>query len=319
MTFVWQNLNHDTIFKVVEEAIGKKLSNLLRKRNSYINRVYEIEEHDSEERLIVKFYRPGRWTAEMINEEHKFLRELSDKEIPVVPPLEFGGKTLFSFEKIHFALFPKRGGRALDEFDEEGWKTIGRQLARIHLIGEMHKKSKRVTWKPSVATKHHVEVLLKTDYILPDFVKSFKSAAELFIKKADPLFDKHNFILLHGDMHKGNLIHRPGEGTFIIDFDDISFGPPVQDVWMLLPDIVDNCEVELGWFFKGYETFRPFDLDSLKLIPALRGMRIIHFVSWLAIQSKDTDFKKHFPEVGTKRYWNEIIKDIQKVAYEELF
>jgi Ser/Thr protein kinase RdoA (MazF antagonist) len=316
MTFVWQTLNHDTILNAVEEVIQEKLSNLLLARNSYINRVYELEEHDSRKRFIVKFYRPGRWTKEMIYEEHRFLYELKDKDIPVIRPLQFGDRTLFDAGKIPFAIFPKMGGRALDEFDKDGWEELGRLLARIHLVGVLHQKSKRITWRPSIATQHHLEVLLETDYILPDFRNSLKNAADIFIKKAEPLFKDQEFILLHGDCHKGNLIHRPDEGIYIVDFDDICMGPPVQDMWMLLPDSPEKCENELNWLLKGYELFRPFDRRSLKLVPLLRGMRIIHFASWLAVQSREPGFAKHFPKAGTSRYWNELIKELQEITFQ---
>jgi Ser/Thr protein kinase RdoA (MazF antagonist) len=158
-------------------------------------------------------------------------------------------------------------------------------------------------------------VLFKTDYLLPDFEKAFKQAAELFIKKAEPLFNEAEFILLHGDCHKGNLIHRPGEGIYIVDFDDLCFGPPAQDLWLLLPDAPEKCENELNWFLKGYELFHDFDRGALKLVPLLRGMRIIHFASWLAVQSQEPDFAVHFPEAGTPRYWNELIKELQEIVF----
>ena len=99
---------------------------------------------------------------------------------------------------------------------------------------------------------------------------------ELFIQKADPMFDEKKFILLHGDFHKGNIIFRPNEGYFVVDFDDMCFGPPTQDLWLLLPDTVEKSELELGWFIDGYEAFRPFDLEGLKVVPDLRGMLLIH-------------------------------------------
>ncbi|MCX5750834.1 MAG: serine/threonine protein kinase [Candidatus Saganbacteria bacterium] len=314
---IWQELNHDSILNAVEAVLPDKLSNLLLKRNSYINRVYELEKLGANERIIVKFYRPGRWTREMILEEHQFLKDLAAKEISVIPPLQINNQTLFSFNDIPFALFPKKGGRALDEFDEECWEEIGRILARVHLVGALHKESQRIAWKPSIATAHHLEVLLQTEYLLPDFKKAFKDIAEMFIKKADPFFARHEFILLHGDCHKGNLIHRPGEGIFLVDFDDICVAPPVQDLWLLLPDKPEKCENEIAWFLKGYETFRAFDRSSLELIPFLRGMRIIHFASWLAVQSKEFDFSTHFPEAGTPRYWNELIKELQGIIFSE--
>lgn len=310
---VWQPLTHETVLTAVEGSLGEKLSNLLLPRNSYINRVYELEKFSSRERLIVKFYRPGRWTREMIEEEHGFLKELAGQEAPVIPPLELGGQTLFAFEAVNFALFPKKGGRALDEFNKESWEEVGRLIARIHLRGALRQTSSRVTWRPAIATRQHLEVLFKTDYLLPDFRRSFENAAEAFIKKADPLFNGQEFILLHGDCHRGNLIHRPNEGIFIVDFDDISFGSSVQDLWLLLPDTPEKCENELEWLLKGYETFRPFDRRSLELGPFLRGMRLIHYASWLAVQSAEPDFFAHFPESGTAKYWNGLVNELLEI------
>jgi Ser/Thr protein kinase RdoA (MazF antagonist) len=317
MSFVWHELNHDSILHAVEKTLQQKLSNLLLPRNSYINRVYELEEYESRQRFIVKFYRPGRWTREMILEEHQFLKELCSKEIPVIPPIEIKRQTLFEFNSsIFYSLFPKKGGRAMDEFDKESWEELGRLLARIHLVGSLHKSSRRVTWRPAVATSHHLEVLFKTGYLLEDFKKSFRHIAEQFIKSADPLFNHQEFILLHGDCHKGNLIHRPGEGIYIVDFDDLCFGPAIQDIWLLLPGGPEQSENELAWLLKGYEVFRPFDRRSLKLIPLLRGMRLIHFASWLAVQSREPGFGRHFPEAGSKRYWNELIKELQEISFQ---
>jgi len=138
--------------------------------------------------------------------------------------------------------------------------------------------------------------------------------ANQFIQKYDSHFPKDQNILLHGDCHKGNFIYRPNENIFIVDFDDISIGPVVQDLWMLLPDEPQHCKNEIRHFLEGYETFRSFPIQSLKLIPALRAMRLIHFASWCAIQAKEPEFKNNFPEWGTPRYWNDIIKDLQKIT-----
>lgn len=313
MATVWSELTHHAVFSAIEKATGARLSNILRQRNSYINRVFELEEHDSHQRLIAKFYRPGRWAEAMILEEHDFLKELAEEEMPVITPLSFDDRTLFKTDDIMFAVFPKKGGRALDEFDKDGWETIGRILARMHQVGEKRKESTRMTWRPSIATRHHLETLNASGYILPDFRPAFNRAAEEFIAKADPLFDHEDLILIHGDMHKGNLIHRPGEGIFLVDFDDICMGPAVQDIWMLLPGGMEHSENELAWLLKGYETFRSFNNSSLSLMPALRGMRIIHFAAWLAVQSKEPDFHKHFPEAGNSRYWNELTRELYEL------
>ena len=71
----------------LEDALACRLTGLASALPSYINRVYEIEAATGE-RLVVKFYRPGRWTREAILEEHDFLWDCDGEEIPVVPPYE---------------------------------------------------------------------------------------------------------------------------------------------------------------------------------------------------------------------------------------
>lgn len=315
MTNVWEELSHENIFNSVEKATGEKLTGLMIQRNSYINRVYELETAADENRIIAKFYRPGRWTKDMILEEHSFLRELEGRDVPVITPNSYNDNTLFPSGSILFCIFPKKGGRAVDEFDKDTWEMIGRHLARVHSAGAEHKSSKRIIWRPGIATKHHIEVLKANDLLPSDFSSSFYSVSDRFIGKYDKMFDDHESILIHGDCHKGNLIHRPGEGIWLIDFDDICMGPPVQDLWMLLPGPVDSSKMELEWFLKGYRTFRELDVKSLELIPALRGMRLIHFASWLAVQSHDPHFERHFPESRTPRYWNELIKELQAIVF----
>jgi Ser/Thr protein kinase RdoA (MazF antagonist) len=53
--------------------------------NSYENRVYQIGIEDQTP-MIAKFYRPGRWTDQQIQEEHDFCFDLQEQELPVVCP-----------------------------------------------------------------------------------------------------------------------------------------------------------------------------------------------------------------------------------------
>jgi len=311
----WQPLTHEAVFQAVEEVTGRKLSNLFLQRNSYINRVLELEIDKERERLIVKFYRPGRWSREMILEEHTFLRALAEREIAVVPPLEFCGNTLFCFASIYFEIMPKKGGRALDEFDRQAWEELGRLLARVHLVGEAFSSASRLRWRPGAATRYHLQTLKHSNYLLPDFKEPMVKAIERLIEQSDSWFEGKEQILIHGDCHKGNLIHRPGEGIYLVDFDDICLGPAVQDLWMLLPDEPEKSEQEIAWFLKGYETFRSFDRSSLRLVPVLRAMRIVHYAAWLSIQYHDPGFHSHFPEAGGKRYWSELIRELQEIVY----
>ena len=60
--------------------------------NSYENRVYQFQDEDRR-RFVVKFYRPERWTADQILEEHQFALQLVNDEVPVAAPVAFNGQT----------------------------------------------------------------------------------------------------------------------------------------------------------------------------------------------------------------------------------
>jgi Ser/Thr protein kinase RdoA (MazF antagonist) len=313
MTTLWNALTPDAVLNTVEKVCGERLTNLCLPRNSYINRVFELEYSDSRERLIVKFYRPNRWTPAQIAEEHSLIQTLYEQELPVIPALSFGGKTVFTFESIPFALFPKKGGRAIDELSQESWEQIGRLLGRMHAITATLKASKRIVWSPKTASVAHLETLLKSNTIPKDYVDSVTATATRFITQISPKFETLKTRLIHGDCHLGNLIYRPGEALHLVDFDDCAVGPVLQDLWMLLPGTPEECPKELAWFKSGYTLFSDFPESQLALIPALRGMRQLHFAAWCAIQVGEPQFSASFPEWGTPRYWNDWVRSLMSV------
>ena len=79
---------------VAVEALGFRCTGRCLALNSMENRVYEVEIEPEDEQLavknpserfrIIKFYRPGRWTKEQILEEHRFLLDLAERDIPVL-------------------------------------------------------------------------------------------------------------------------------------------------------------------------------------------------------------------------------------------
>src|SRR5207253_3906075 len=106
--------------------------------SSYENRVYQVWLEDPFEGhaiVVMKFYRPGRWSEAQIVEEHAFAAELVAGEVPAVAPLAIEGRTLHHFGGFAFSVSPRRGGRAPELDDAEVLEWIGRFLARIHIVG----------------------------------------------------------------------------------------------------------------------------------------------------------------------------------------
>ena len=117
------------------EAGGLRTNAVCYPLNSFENRVYEVELVDRS-RAIVKFYRPGRWSAEQILEEHAFLADLAAEEVPVGTVRPFpDGATLREKDGIWYAISDRRGGRAPDELDEPLLRRLGRLVARVHNVG----------------------------------------------------------------------------------------------------------------------------------------------------------------------------------------
>lgn len=304
-------LNPDRVITLAESAVGVPFTNLYRPCNSYINRVYELEQMDGKGRII-KFYRPKRWTVQAIQEEHDFLLELKEKEVPVIAPLHLkDGKTLGNFKGISYALFPKCGGRCFDEFEDDQWMELGRLLARIHNVGELHSAKARVRIVPEISTRQQIDMILGNGNI-PDALRGhFTTVVNEIIHEIQPLFLNIEMIRLHGDCHFGNIIHRPGESFYLIDFDDMVMGPAVQDFWMLLPGLLSDSFVEADLFLEGYETFRRFDRRTLRLIEPLRAMRYIHYIAWCVHQVREDGVTRAIEDFGTPNYWENEIKDLQ--------
>lgn len=290
--------------------MGVRCSNLFRPMSSYINRVFELETTDKTS-LIVKFYRPGRWSKEALLDEHQFLHDLKVQELPVIAPLKLAdGSTLGCDEDLHFAVFPKCGGRSVDEFSDDQWMQLGRLLGRIHQVGEISVAEHRITMGPDHSTTDQLRYLLNAKCVPEDLKPSLESAVTSIIDDIRPLFADCKNIRIHGDCHFANLIHRPGESLFIIDFDDMAMGPAVQDVWMLLPGGLEDTFVEFDLFLEGYETFRTFDQRSVKLVEPLRAMRFIHYMAWCAHQVEEDGETRAIDGFGSREYWQSEIADL---------
>jgi len=304
-------LTPELVLAGVEKALGRYVTNLCRPMNSYINRVYELADEDGEG-IIAKLYRPSRWNQAAILEEHDFLLELAESEIPVIAPLALAdGTTLAEIEGVPLALFPKRGGRLVDEYSDEQWLELGRLLGRVHAVGAARPTQHRLVMAPDRSTVKQVEFLLAHGRIPSELQGRFQELSTAMIRLAEPLFAKTESIRLHGDCHGANLIYRPDESFFIIDFDDMCMGPPIQDIWMLLPDAPENCLVELDLFLEGYESFRHFSHASLRLIEPLRAMRFIHYMAWCAHQFMEDGHSVVMPDFGSRSYWQRELNDLE--------
>jgi Ser/Thr protein kinase RdoA (MazF antagonist) len=279
--------------------------------NSYENRVYQLELDDGSY-VVAKFYRPGRWTRDQILDEHEFIWDLEDAEIPMASPIDLEpDETIGLFESIYFSVFPRIGGRAPDEMDDEQLRRIGGLLARIHAVGRTDVAQHRLHLTPQTYGWDDLAFLLSDDRILASHRDRYERVASDVVEAIVPLFEP--FVeaqqRIHGDAHLGNVLRAPG-GFVFLDFDDMVMGPPVQDLWMLWGGRDDWAIRRRDILLDGYEMMADFDRASLRLVEPLRALRYIHYTAWLARRWEDPAFKVAFPDFGTEGYWTSRTADL---------
>ena len=291
--------------------------------SSYENRVYRAhldEAVQGSSAVVLKFYRPGRWSREQIQEEHDFAAELLAGEVPVVAPLVLNGQTLHHSAGFDFSFFFLRGGRTpeLDYFNVLEW--IGRFLARIHTVGAAQPFVHRPTLDVQTFALEPAE-WLQTNQMIPleverEWREAFAAALELVQEKMAQGAADRRLIRLHGDCHPGNILwtptELPGGGPHFVDLDDARMGPAVQDLWMLLSGDRAQRTQQLSALLDGYEQVRDFDRAELALIEPLRTLRLIHYSAWLARRWEDPIFPVNFPWFGTPDYWRGQVLMLQE-------
>jgi Ser/Thr protein kinase RdoA (MazF antagonist) len=271
------------------ELIGVRCTGRAMALNSMENRVYQVEiEVDEEEieseydrSLVAKFYRPGRWSQEQIQAEHDFLRVLTERDVSVVAPLEFpDSSTLKQTEDgIWFSVFPRVGGRCLDELSNDQLALLGRTIARLHLAGASVPHDTRLVLDIETYGTKNLEYLLESDTLPADYRDTYQSVV-------------------------GNILWQ-GEQCRVVDFDDTLRGPCVQDIWLIVPGRDEDAKRRRELLLTGYEQMRQFDHESLRLIEPLRALRMIHFSAWIARRWEDPAFQRVFTNFGSNEYWRE--------------
>ena len=295
------------------DATGLVADGRLLALNSYENRVYQMGVEDGPP-VVVKFYRPGRWSDAAILEEHAFTQELAAAEIPVVAPLVLRGATLHRHAGFRYAVYPKQGGRT-PEFDRADiLGRMGRFLGRIHAVGARRAFIHRPTLDIGTFGYASRDLLREGDWLPPDLAPAWDSVVEHALASVAHCYARAGdvrAIRLHGDCHAGNVLWTDA-GPHFVDFDDSRMGPAVQDLWMLLAGEREAQQAQLGEILDGYEAFMEFDPRELHLVEALRTLRLLHYAAWLARRWDDPAFPAAFPWFNTQQYWQARILELRE-------
>src|SRR5438105_2532084 len=197
--------------------------------NSYENRVYQLGAGEGQ--LVLKFYRPRRWTDAQIVEEHQFTAELAAAELAVAAPLAIGGETLLRYQEFRFAAFPWMRGRSPELDAPEARRILGRSVARLHQVGAVQPFAAR----PRIGIERlgwEARSQVLASELLPDALRErYVTVSGALLERVSEAFTAAagvREIRLHGDCHLGNLLWNE-HGPVFVDLDDCASGVRERD------------------------------------------------------------------------------------------
>lgn len=357
----FSGLGIDFILDAVEST-GYVATGRVQQLNSMENRVYavEIDAPDTPrgiDHLIVKFYRPERWSAGSIVSEHALMRMLGEENISTPPLLDvlkpefvkpgtplvrdkiisdspYGEKNTLGFiGGYHFAVWRKVMGRIPLDLTTDDLLSIGRMVARMHNLFESHVHVEAFD-RPALTVKYAFETplenLRKWNGVPRHFQGPLFGIIEELAHGLRWVEDACDYLPVHGDLHRLNLMQTSYGGEFwLVDFDDCLRAPEVQDLWLLASTC--NVEVEEGQdptkvafeiLREGYEEFRLLPQDSELLIEPLRTFRMVYYLGWISGRWYDPFFRQTFSFFTESDYWERTYCDLcdqkQKLLEEGL-
>ncbi len=339
----YRGLTPDVVLDALD-SVSLRGDGRLIQLNSYENRVFQVFLEDGTV-VVAKFYRPGRWTDAQILEEHAFSLELLAQEIPVVAPLaltvspDFGSNvklsssregherhkrisTLASFKTadgdLRFAVTPRCSGQAPELENDDTLRWTGRFMGRMHAVGKQRPFEHRRTLNVTTVGAAARDWLVAHDSVPMEVASNWLSTVNQALDAAQNLFDQAAptaSIRLHGDCHPGNMLWTsagPNSGPHFVDLDDAVQGPAIQDLWMLLSGDAAAMSRQMSVVLSGYTDFMDFDVRELRLIEALRTLRMIHHNAWLAQRWNDPAFPIAFPWFGGVAYWQQQVTQLRE-------
>lgn len=322
------------------DAVGIRGDGRLLQLNSYENRVVQVG-LEAGGSVVVKFYRPDRWSDEQILEEHAFAAELDEAEVPVAAPLRLNlpeplvpippsdasapdpvappvllgpQATLARQGRMRWAVSPCLPGQSPDLDDPAVLQRIGAALGRLHTVGRRRDYQHRPRLDLVRLGQDARATVLACPQLPMHLARPWAERVDALLARCAAAFAALpglRWIRTHGDCHIGNL-RWTAQGPCFVDLDDSGLAPAVQDLWMLLPEPGPEADRALQALLAGYRAFADLAPAELSLIEPLRALRMIHHRAWLAERWPDPAFPPAFPWFEQAGDWQDHLVQLER-------
>jgi Ser/Thr protein kinase RdoA (MazF antagonist) len=190
------------------------------------------------------------------------------------------------------ALFSWVPGQTLgDHLRPENHYKFGQTLARLHdhakTLNPLPSHIQPKKWDKAFYYPNEPVVYNTPEYshlFPPERIKLLEDVIEHADRVFERLFaNEDGQILIHGDLHYWNVHYHRGE-LYVIDFEDINLGFPVQDIVISLYTgrLRDDYNELRTAFEDGYRDIRSWPSEDERTIQTLMAARSVMFINYAA-------------------------------------
>ena len=271
--------------------------------------------------VIIKFYRPGRWTLEALKEEVQFLKDLEEAKVSAVRALG----EVKTWKGIHYLAYQKIEEPFEESpavFKDEMVKDLSHLLAKVHEVGAKREATHRSQFDPSSMCEGCFEVIQKAGFLPKDMQARYQGLLEIIIKNLNEFKDipKQR---VHGDAYSGNIVWKSGKPV-ILDFDDFQVGPRAMDLkllsfpWRLdsLDETMDRKErreIQQQLVLKYYREKLDFPKSWERVFPMMSAYRDIQFDAWFSARWHDPGFSQAYSDddITQAAWWKDNMDGLE--------
>jgi len=240
------------------------------------------------EHWFVRLSRTSARTPEQVQAEVEWVLDLAEEGFPVARPEPWAeGEVVCGLEASWLpeprlaVRFGWSRGVVARRPSAAQWHTIGALLARLHEhtanrpdLGQGRWNVDKLVGNSGTEEEALEDARLCLGDVAADALSRVRSAYHELRPKLGPVQ------LLHGDLHKLNVLWQDSQPT-VVDFDDCGWAPPLYDLAVPIAEFRDHGDLLLETaLLNGYASVRPLPpgLDDLGTILDVRRAQLIYWV-----------------------------------------
>lgn len=271
--------------------------------------------------VVIKFYRPGRWSHQALKEEAIFLQDLKDAKVPFVRSIRDVG----TWKDINYIVFERIKEPYVENrrvLNEESVRKMVHLVAKIHEVGARRDAPARAQFNPRAMSSGCFEVIQKAGYLPKNLVKKYEEVIDKLVSKVEEI-GEIPIQRIHGDTYSGNILWKDNDPIFM-DLDDFQVGPIALDVrllsfpWRLdsLSESMDRRErrkIQHKMVLEMYSEVHPFSLEQEKVLPLLGAYQDIQFDAWFSARWNEPGFAESYSDddITNSEYWTDSIEGLE--------